>query len=151
MARLIAFEVYEAAVASTLLKLEAANIGNVRILMVDGVQGLRQLFSPGSIDEICVYFPDPWHKKRHHKRRLINPEFAALVVSRLAPGGVWRMATDWPDYANQMLKVASNTPGLGNEHPDWAPRPPSRPLTRFEKRGITAGRPVRDLTFQRIP
>ncbi len=151
MARLIAFEVYEAAVASTLLKLEAANIGNVRILMVDGVQGLRQLFSPGSIDEICVYFPDPWHKKRHHKRRLINPEFAALVASRLAPGGVWRMATDWPDYANQMLKVASNTPGLGNEHPDWAPRPPSRPLTRFEKRGITAGRPVRDLTFQRIP
>lgn len=149
-ARLVAFEVYEAAVASTLLRLESAGVDNVRILMVDGVQGLELLFPAGSIAELCVYFPDPWHKKRHHKRRLITPQFASLATSRLSVGGMWRMATDWQDYADEMLTIASRTPGLTNVHDGWAPRPDERPITRFEGRGLQAGRAVRDLAFRRV-
>ena len=149
-AALVAFEVYERAVASTLVKLEAAEVDNVRLLMVDGVQGLAELFDAGQLTQLATFFPDPWPKKRHHKRRLVGPEFAALAASRLAPGGHWLLATDWPDYADQMRQVLDACPQLVNEHPDgWAPRPASRPITKFERRGLADGRPVVDLDYRR--
>lgn len=151
-ASLVAFEVYERAVASTLAKLSAAGAENVRILMVDGVQGLTELFDAGQLSRLTTYFPDPWPKKRHHKRRLVQPDFADLVRSRLAIGGEWYLATDWPDYAEQMREVLDATEGLTNPHAasgGWAPRPDSRPVTKFEGRGIDAGRPVADLVYRR--
>lgn len=153
-AALVAFEVYERAVASTMSKLDAAEVHNVRILMVDGVQGLEQLFAPSSIAQLATFFPDPWHKKRHHKRRLVGPEFAALVASRLAAGGRWLLATDWPDYAEQIREVLDAEPALVNEHAaigGWAPRPDTRPVTKFEARGLAEGRPVADLSYRRLP
>lgn len=151
-AALVAFEVYERAVASTMSKLAAADADNVRLLMVDGVQGLQQLFAPASIGQLVTFFPDPWHKKRHHKRRLVSPAFAQLVASRLAPGGRWLLATDWPDYAEQMREVLDAEPGLVNEYAEaggWAPRPVERPITKFEARGLAEGRPVADLAYRR--
>ncbi len=148
---LVAFEVYERAVASTLGKLDAAGIDNVRLLMVDGVAGLQRLIPPNSVTELSSFFPDPWHKKRHHKRRLVSPSFAELAASRLTVGGRWLLATDWPDYAGQMRRVLDATPVLANEYPDgWAPRPAWRPITRFEHRGLAAGRPVFDLSYRRM-
>lgn len=152
-AAVVAFEVYERAVASTMLKLDAAGAHNVRLLMVDGVQGLDLLFEPASISQLAIYFPDPWHKKRHHKRRLIQPGFAELVTSRLVIGGRWLLATDWPDYAEHMRLVLDAAPGLANEYAGtggWAPRPETRPITKFERRGIEAGRPVSDLVYRRV-
>lgn len=151
-ASLVAFEVYERAVASTLAKLAAAEVNNVRLVMADGVQGLELLFAPATIDQLMTFFPDPWHKKRHHKRRLIRPDFIELVTSRLAPGGRWLLATDWPDYASQMRQLLDDAAGLVNEHRSnggWAPRPETRPITKFEQRGIEAGRPVADLAYRR--
>jgi len=151
---LVAFEVYERAVASTLAKLDSAGVVNVRLVMVDGVQGLERLFAPSTVRELSTYFPDPWHKKRHHKRRLVSTSFGHLVASRLEAGGRWRLATDWPDYAEQMRSVLDALPGLCNEYADsggWAPRPQSRPITKFESRGIAAGRPVVDLCYRRLP
>jgi tRNA (guanine-N7-)-methyltransferase len=151
-ASLVAFEVYERAVASTMSKLAAAQVNNVRILMVDGVQGLQVLFEPATITRLTTFFPDPWHKKRHHKRRLIQPAFAELVTNRLVADGRWLLATDWADYAEHMRAVLDVAPGLVNEHQGqagWAPRPASRPITRFEQRGIDAGRRVFDLSYRR--
>lgn len=148
---LVAFEVYERAVASTLGKLDAAGIDNVRLLMVDGVAGLQRLVPPNSVAELSTFFPDPWHKKRHHKRRLVSSSFAELAASRLTVGGRWLLATDWPDYAEQMRAVLDATRELASEYPDgWAPRPDWRPLTKFEHRGLAAGRPVLDLSYRRV-
>ena len=151
---LLAFEVYSPALASTMGKLDRAGVPNVRLMQADGSQGLRILVTPGALHELWTFFPDPWQKKRHHKRRLVNPEFAALAASRLAPRGLWRLATDWDDYANWMREVLDATPGLGNVYADapggWAPRPAERPITRFERRGLAAGRTVRDLVYRRV-
>lgn len=152
-ASLVAFEVYERAVASTLTRLDAAGARNVRVLMVDGVQGLDVLVAPGSVSQLVTFFPDPWPKKRHHKRRLVQAYFASLVASRLRVGGRWLLATDWPSYAEQMREVLDACPGLINEYASsggWAPRPDSRPITKFEARGLAAGRPVADLAYRRI-
>lgn len=152
-ASLVAFEVYERAVGSTLVKLDAAGVTNVRLLIVDGVQGLELLIAPGSVSELVTFFPDPWHKKRHQKRRLVSSGFAGLVTSRLRIGGRWLLATDWPDYAEQMRMVLDASPGLVNEYAfagGWAPRPENRPITKFEARGIQAGRPVVDLAYRRV-
>lgn len=151
---LIGFEVYQRAVATTMAKLAAAGISNVRLVMADAVQGLDYLFSPGTITRLHTFFPDPWQKKRHHKRRIISPGFAELACDRLAAGGYWLLATDWPDYADQMRAVLDATPGLVNEYSHlggWAPRPDERPITRFEARGLAAGRPVADLVYRRLP
>jgi tRNA (guanine-N7-)-methyltransferase len=96
-----------------------------------------------------LWFPDPWHKARHHKRRLVQPAFAELVASRLAPGGYWHCATDWQPYAEQMLEVLSATPGLVNTAAGYAERPPWRPQTKFEARGLKLGHGVWDLVFSR--
>ncbi len=149
----LAFEVYAPAIASTLGKLNRANVHNVRLVAADGTEGLRELIGEAQLSELWTFFPDPWPKKRHHKRRLVQPQFARLVSSRLIDGGLWWLATDWASYAEQMREVCDATDGLVNEHADrpggWAPRP-DRPVTRFEQRGLNAGRVVRDLSYRRL-
>jgi tRNA (guanine-N7-)-methyltransferase len=149
-ANVLAFEVYAPAVAQLVGALARAGVGNVRVVAANAVEGLRHLVPDGGLDELWTFFPDPWPKARHHKRRLVDAAFAALVSTRLRPGGLWRLATDWEDYARQMRQVLDHQPGLVDVHPGgWAPRWPDRPLTRFEGRGLEAGRAVRDLTYRR--
>ena len=119
----------------------------------DAVEVLREQIAPGSLDEVLVLFPDPWHKKRHHKRRLIQPPFVELIASRLRLGGVFKLATDWEEYALQMLEVLNAAKTLfANLSPtgDWMPRPDERAPTRFEKRGARLGHGVWDLAFRRV-
>jgi tRNA (guanine-N7-)-methyltransferase len=140
----LAFEVWRPGVAHTLGLLAEAGADNVRLLSVDAVWALEHLFRPGSIEELWTFFPDPWPKKRHHKRRLVSKEFAALAASRLRSGGLWRLATDWEEYAGQMQAVLDATPGLsGGRSPRW----PDRPVTKFERKGVAAGRTIVDLTY----
>lgn len=148
-ANLVAFEVFTPAVASTLGRLARHGVENVRVVVADGAQALASVFDEGSVSELWTFFPDPWHKARHHKRRLVRPGFARLVASRLAPGGVWRLATDWDDYAEAMREVLDAEPGLVNAHDGWAPRFPLRPVTRYEQRGLDAGRTIHDLEYRR--
>ena len=148
-ANLVAFEVFTPAVASTLGRLARHGVENVRVVVADGAQALASVFDEGSVSELWTFFPDPWHKARHHKRRLVRPGFARLVASRLAPGGVWRLATDWDDYAEAMREVLDAEPGLVNAHDGWAPRFAPRPVTKYEQRGLDAGRTIHDLEYRR--
>ena len=145
-------EVHRPGVGSLLLRLAAASIDNVRVIVADATEVLARL-PAGSLAGVHLFFPDPWPKKRHHKRRLLQPAFAARVVGLLTPDGYLHCATDWDDYAVQMLAVLEATPGLTNVAGPgaYAARPVSRPLTRFERRGVAAGRPARDLLFRRAP
>ena len=145
----IGVEVHEAGVGSLLKMLGDGGIGNVRIVRHDAVEVLREMVAPHSLGGVHVYFPDPWHKKRHHKRRLIQPAFVQELVSRLAPGGYLHCATDWEPYAQQMLEVLSAQTSLRNTAEGFAPRPAWRPLTRFEQRGLNLGHGVWDLLFER--
>jgi tRNA (guanine-N7-)-methyltransferase len=147
---LLAFEVWLPGVAQTMHRLEQAGVDNVRVAGVDAVWALEHLLGPDSISELWTFFPDPWPKTRHRKRRLVTPAFAAVAASRLLPGARWRLATDWPDYAAQMLSVLDAEPLLANEYVGPAPRWSERPLTRFERRGIREGRPITDLVFRRL-
>ena len=149
-ANVVAFEVFEPAIASTLGKLGRQGVSNVRLVIADGAQGLTTLFADGSVAELWTFFADPWHKKRHHKRRLVSTEFATVVARKLAPGGVWRLATDWEDYALWMREHLDAAPGLRNEHDGWAPRLAERPITKYEGKGLAAGRTVYDLTYRRV-
>jgi tRNA (guanine-N7-)-methyltransferase len=121
----------------------------VRIVQHDAVEVLRQMIAPAALAGVHLWFPDPWHKKRHHKRRLIQPGFVAQLVAHLAPGGYLHCATDWAPYAEQMLEVLSAEPGLVNTAPGYAPQPAWRPLTKFEHRGLQLGHGVWDLLFSR--
>jgi tRNA (guanine-N7-)-methyltransferase len=142
----LAFEVWRPGVAETLGRLGAAGVDNVRLCGVDAVWSMRHLIGPDSLGELWTFFPDPWHKKKHHKRRLVTPEFAALAASRLQPGGVWRLATDWADYAEQMLAVLDAEPALaGGVVERWD----ERPVTKFERKGRNAGRSITDLAYTR--
>ncbi len=142
----LAFEVWRPGVASTFLHLEESGATNVRLLSVDAVWCLEHLFRPQQLAELWTFFPDPWHKKRHHKRRLVTPSFAALAASRLAPGADWRLATDWPDYADQVDRVLGAEATLsGGPTPRWA----DRPVTKFERRGLAEGRPIADFRYTR--
>lgn len=144
----LAFEVWRPGVATTLGLLAEAGADNVRLISIDAVWALEHLFAPGSVEEVWTFFPDPWPKKRHHKRRLVSAEFASLVASRLRPGGLWRLATDWDEYAEQMRVVLDAQPGLeGGPTERWA----DRPLTRFERKGLAAGRAIVDLTYRAVP
>ena len=107
------------------------------------------MIAPASLAGVHVFFPDPWHKKRHHKRRLIQAPFVALLASRIAPGGYLHCATDWQPYAEQMLEVLSGETALRNRFDGYAPRPDYRPLTKFENRGLKLGHGVWDLVFER--
>ncbi len=148
-ANLVAFEVFMPAVASTLGRLARHGVTNVRLVVADGAQALPVVFDEASITELWTFFPDPWHKARHHKRRLVSAEFARVVASRLTADGTWRLATDWDDYAEAMLATLEAEPGLVNRHDGWAPRFELRPLTKYEQRGLDAGRTIHDLAFGR--
>lgn len=157
-ANIIAFEVFQPAVASTLSRMAREGVDNIRIVMGNGEQGLTHLFAPASISELWLFFADPWHKVRHHKRRLVSADFAQLVRSRLVDGGLWRLATDWDDYAEWMREVLDRAPGLVNAHLDpadpentgWAPRLEMRPVTKYERKGLAAGRTIHDLTYRTV-
>ncbi|RCK69797.1 tRNA (guanosine(46)-N7)-methyltransferase TrmB [Desertihabitans brevis] len=145
----LAFEVYQPAVASTLSRINRAGVDNVRVVMADAVEGLTLLLGPDALSELWLFFPDPWHKLKHRKRRLVTSAFADLVAARMRPGGQWHLATDWQDYANQMLRVLTEHEAFENLHEQWAPRWEARPVTKFEAKGTAAGRTIRDLTFRR--
>lgn len=145
-------EVHRPGVGRVLLNLERLNFPHVRVFSQDATDVLRDLIAPGALDEVVIQFPDPWHKTRHHKRRMIQPEFAQLLASRLAPEGRLRLATDWAPYARHMLEVLNAEPQLCNAATDggFVPRPDSRPKTRFELRGERLGHAVFDLEYRRI-
>lgn len=143
-------EVFNAGVGSLLRRIENASITNLRIVQHDAVEVVRDMIAPDSLAGVHIYFPDPWPKKRHHKRRLIQPPFVALLASRIAPGGYIHCATDWQEYAAQMLEVLSAEPLLRNTVADYAPRPDYRPQTKFETRGLRLGHGVWDLIFKRV-
>jgi tRNA (guanine-N7-)-methyltransferase len=146
----LACEVYEAGLAQLMLRAEALGVRSLRLLRGDAVILLAEHLAPGSLAGVRIFFPDPWPKKKHHKRRLVQPAFVALVASRLAVGGRLHLATDWASYADQMLAVCSAEPLLRNEFTDWAPRPDWRPVTKFETRARAEGRVSRDLMFTRV-
>ncbi|MET0581383.1 MAG: tRNA (guanosine(46)-N7)-methyltransferase TrmB [Pseudoxanthomonas sp.] len=147
----IGIEVHAPGVGRLLNALEADGVGHVRLYHHDAVEVLRNEVAEGSLDEVRIYFPDPWHKKRHNKRRLIQPEFAALLASRLRSGGRLHAATDWQDYAEQMWDVLDAAPGLRNRAGarGQVPRPDWRPQTHFETRGQKLGHGVWDLLYDR--
>jgi tRNA (guanine-N7-)-methyltransferase len=146
----LAVEVYQPGLAQLMLRAEALELTNLRLLRGDAVVLLTEHIPAGSLAGVRIYFPDPWPKKKHHKRRLVQPDFIALVASRLAPGATIHLATDWENYAEQMLEVLSAEPTLRNRYDGWAPRPDWRPLTKFESRAVEEGRISRDLIFERV-
>lgn len=146
---LLAVEVYKPGVAQAFHHLAKAGIDNVRLLRADAFGVFTDLVATGSVDEVWLFFPDPWPKTKHHKRRLVTSEFVELVASRLRKGGVFRLATDWEPYAEQMLAACTPVKALRNRHSGWAPRPEFRPRTRFERRGLAEGREIFDLEFVR--
>jgi tRNA (guanine-N7-)-methyltransferase len=145
----LGIEVHTPGVGALLLKIEELGLANQRVIQHDAHEVLEQMIAPASLGGVHIFFPDPWHKKRHHKRRLVQPPLVALVASRLAPGGYLHCATDWQEYAEQMLAVLSAEPSLENTCADYAPRPDYRPLTKFENRGLKLGHGVWDLVFRR--
>jgi tRNA (guanine-N7-)-methyltransferase len=142
----IGLEVWQPGVAECLASLAAGTVTNVRLSMLDAAWCLEHVVDPGTVAELWTYFPDPWPKVRHHKRRLVGPSLAQLAASRLAPDGVWRLATDWPHYAGQMREVLDADPALSG---GVTQRYDGRPVTRFERRGLAAGHLVTDLTYVR--
>ena len=145
----LGIEVHRAGVGRLLLRAEQSALKNLRVICHDAVDVLRDFILDSSFDEILVFFPDPWHKKRHHKRRLIDAEFAALLAAKLGAQGTLRLATDWQEYAEQMLEVLNATTGLQNLSADrtYVPRPEFRSPTRFERRGERLGHGVWDLAY----
>jgi tRNA (guanine-N7-)-methyltransferase len=145
----LALEVHTPGVGSLLKALAERGIANVRIVQHDAVEVLAHMIPPASFSAAHIFFPDPWPKKRHHKRRLLQPPFVKLLASRLEPGGYVHVATDWEEYAQQILEVLSAEPALVNTSAGYAPRPEYRPLTKFEQRGIKLGHGVWDVIFTR--
>jgi len=143
----IACEVHRPGVGALLRRIAADGIANLRLVRHDALEVLDEMIAPRSLAGVHLYFPDPWHKKRHHKRRLVQPAFARLVAERLAPGGYLHCATDWEPYAAQMLDVLGAEPRLENTSAGYAPKPAWRPATKFERRGARLGHAVRDLLF----
>lgn len=142
-------EVHTPGVGALLKLIGERDLANLRLIRHDAVEVLRHMIPEAGLDGIHIFFPDPWHKKRHHKRRLIQPAFAELLASRLKTGGYLHLATDWRDYAEQMLAVLAANPHLRNSSDGYAPRPEYRPLTKFEQRGLRLGHGVWDLVFLR--
>ena len=145
----LGIEVHTPGVGALLQRIEERGLTNLRLVQHDAVEVLRDMIAPGSLAGLHVYFPDPWHKKKHNKRRLIQAEFVRQLASRLAPGGYLHCATDWQPYAEQMREVLGAEPTLANTADGYAPRPDWRPLTKFENRGIKLGHGVWDLVFTR--
>lgn len=143
----LALEVWLPGAAETLGRVAEAGLTNVRVCGVDAVWLIEHLVEPGSLDELWTFFPDPWHKAKHHKRRLVAPGFAATAAARLRPGARWRLATDWAEYAEQMQQVLEAEPLLeGGVVGRWD----ERPVTRFERKGLAVGRAITDLAYRRV-
>jgi len=148
----IGIEVHRPGVGRLLQQLDEQGLTNVRVMREDAVQLLNSCFPDNSLDRLLLFFPDPWHKKRHHKRRIVQPGFIELLARKIKPGGILHMATDWEDYARHMLEVMGesaafrNCAGIGN----YSPRPDYRPVTKFEQRGQRLGHGVWDLLFERV-
>lgn len=151
----LAVDVYEAGLAHLMMRAQALGVTNLRLLRGDAVTLLAQHIPPSTLVDARIFFPDPWPKKRHHKRRLIQPPFVSLVTSRLVPGGRLHLATDWLDYATHMRAVCLAEPRLrdvfGGHGEQWAPRPDWRPVTKFESRARDEGRASYDLVFECVP
>ena len=145
----IGVEVHTPGVGALLKRIGELNLHNLRLIQHDAVEVLQHMVAPASLAGIHVFFPDPWHKKKHNKRRLIQPAFVQLLTGRMAPGAYLHCATDWQPYAEQMLGVLSAEPGLRNTATGYAPRPDYRPLTKFENRGLKLGHGVWDLVFEK--
>lgn len=147
----LGIEVHRPGVGNLIRLLGEQGLQNVRVICDDAVQVLKHRIADASLDRVQLFFPDPWHKKRHHKRRIVSPEFAALIAQKLKPGGIFHLATDWEDYAEQMMEVLSAAPDYQNlaAKGEYSPRPEWRPLTKFEQRGQRLGHGVWDLLFQR--
>jgi tRNA (guanine-N7-)-methyltransferase len=145
----LGIEVHRAGVGRLLLQASQAKLANLRVVCHDAVEVLRDAIPDECFDEILVFFPDPWHKKRHHKRRLIEPKFVELLAKKMRRGGVLRLGTDWQDYAEHMLAVCNAEPQLESLSPDgtYVARPDFRPPTRFERRGERLGHGVWDLAY----
>ena len=143
-------EVHTPGVGSLLKRIADLHLKNVRIIQHDAVEVVQHMIAPAVLDGVHVFFPDPWPKKRHHKRRLMQPPFVALLASRMKPGAPLHACTDWEEYAQQMLVVLSAEPTLQNTAPGYANRPDTRPETKFERRGLALGHRVWDLVFRKI-
>ncbi|MBD1598559.1 tRNA (guanosine(46)-N7)-methyltransferase TrmB [Pseudomonas typographi] len=148
----IGVEVHRPGVGALLNGLLTQQLANVRVYDCDAIEVLKRCVADESLDRLLLFFPDPWHKSRHHKRRIVQPAFAELVRSKLKVGGVLHMATDWEHYAEHMLEVMNAAPGYRNLAADgrWVPRPPERPVTKFERRGERLGHGVWDLKFEKL-
>ena len=144
----IGIEVHTPGVGGLLRLVEAQRLTNIRIIQHDAVEIVTHMIPAASLSGIHVFFPDPWPKKRHHKRRLLQPAFVHVLTSRLQPGGYLHVATDWEEYASQILQVLSGEALLINSVAGFAPRPDHRPLTKFESRGLKLGHQVRDIVFR---
>jgi tRNA (guanine-N7-)-methyltransferase len=145
----LAIEVHTPGVGNLLKLIDARHIANIRIIQHDAVEVLRDMLEESALDGVHIFFPDPWHKSRHNKRRLIQTPFIAQLAKKLKPGGYIHVATDWQEYAEQVLAVLSAEPLLENTAADYAPRPDYRPLTKFEQRGMRLGHGVWDVVFRR--
>jgi tRNA (guanine-N7-)-methyltransferase len=147
----LGIEVHRSGIGRLLLRAQQAALSNLRVICADAVEVLRDHIEDESFDEVLVFFPDPWHKKRHHKRRLIDGDFAALLAAKVRVGGMLRIATDWQAYAEQILEVCNASPLLRSLSPDltFVPRPQFRPLTRFERRGARLGHGTWDFAYSR--
>ncbi|MDD7945009.1 tRNA (guanosine(46)-N7)-methyltransferase TrmB [Microbacterium sp. NE2HP2] len=146
----LAVEVFRAGLARTMLDADRAGVRNLRLVEANAPEVLEHLLPAASVDELWIFFSDPWHKTRHTKRRLISPDFTPLAARALKPGGVLRLATDWEDYARQMREVMGDAAGFVPDfEDDWAPRFEGRVMTAFERKGIAKGRDIRDLAYRR--
>jgi len=149
----IGIEVHRPGVGRLLDEMDKNSVDNIRLLKHDAIEVLRQQIPENSLDSVMLFFPDPWHKKRHHKRRIVQTDFVEMIHQRLKPGGLFHLATDWEEYAERMMEVVSQHPGLINcaGAGAFSPRPDSRPVTKFEKRGLRLGHGVWDLLFEKQP
>jgi tRNA (guanine-N7-)-methyltransferase len=147
----LGIDIYRPGIGHLLLQIEAAELTNVRVICADAVEILQHQLPPHSLDAVYLFFPDPWPKKRHQKRRLVEPDFVKLLAQRIKSGGYLQLATDWENYAEQMLEVLEAAPEFINRVAGggFAPRPPERPLTKFEQRGLRLGHRVWDLVYLR--
>ncbi|MBX9810978.1 MAG: tRNA (guanosine(46)-N7)-methyltransferase TrmB [Burkholderiales bacterium] len=145
----LGIEVHTPGVGSLLKRIAELGLDNIRIIQHDAVEVLTHMIAPSAFDGVHIFFPDPWPKKRHHKRRLIQPAFVALLAERMKPGAYMHVATDWQEYAEQVLAVLSAEPRLCNTAEGYAPRPDYRPQTKFESRGLKLGHGVWDMVFRK--
>ena len=146
----LGIEVHTPGVGGLLKRIADLHLKNVRVIQHDAVEVLQHMIAPEALDGVHIFFPDPWPKKRHHKRRLIQPPLVALLASRMKPGAGVHACTDWEEYAQQMLGVLSAEPGLENTVSGYAERPDTRPQTKFERRGLELGHRVWDLVFRKV-